>query len=89
LKNGLKLEIVDRVRQPIPYMRLPTFLNSFEYYIDRNYIPSLSKTALEALACGVKVIRWDGKIIKKLPEQHKPENVIRKLAEIYEDLHGS
>ena len=80
---GLKLTVLDRDKNPIPYTRFPNFLSKFEYFIDREGIPSLSKTALEALACGVKVIRWDGKIIKKLPEKHLPENVIHKLAELY------
>ncbi len=80
---GLKLYIHDRKRKPIPHKKLPLLLNLFEFLIDRNYIPSLSKTALEALACGLKVIRWDEKIIDKLPNTHKPTYVIRKLATIY------
>jgi len=83
-KLSIKLTIVDRDVNPIPYMELPRFLNHFEYYIDRNYIPSLSKTALEALACGLKVVRWDDKVIENLPPEHKPENVIYKLKEIIE-----
>lgn len=82
-RMNLKLTMLDRKKTPIPYLMLPDFLNKFEYYIDRNYIPSLSKTALEALACGLKVIRWDEKIISGLPEEHKPENVISRLCEIY------
>lgn len=58
---NLNLYIHDRVLQPIPYLKLPIVLNLFEYYIDHNYIRSLSKTALEALACGCRVIRWDRK----------------------------
>jgi len=36
--------------------------------------------------CGAKVIRWDGNIVEGLPEQHKPENVVRKLFEIFSSL---
>jgi len=85
-KLGLRLTVRDRMKDPIPYPKLPRFLNSFEYYIDRNYVPSLSKTALEALACGLKVIRWDERTVEGLPEEHRPEKVVSTLAEIYEYL---
>jgi len=85
-KMHLKLTMRDRVKEPIPYNRLPMFLNKFEYYIDRNYIKSLSKTALEALVCNCKVIRWDEKIVHDLPEENKPENVVIKLKQIYEQI---
>jgi len=85
-KLNLKLTIRDRLKEPIPYRELPKILNQFEYYIDRNYIKSLSKTALEALACKCKVVRWDEKVIEKLPEKHKPENVVMKLRELYEQI---
>lgn len=85
-KLKLQLVVRDRIKDPIPYRELPRFLNKFEYYIDRNYISSLSKTALEALACGLKVVRWDGKIVKSMPSDHKPETVIRCLKGVYETL---
>jgi len=60
-KYNLNLTIM---RRGIPYLKLPETLVKYEYYIDvkrsRNGVllkGSLSKTALEALACGVKVIR--------------------------------
>jgi len=80
---NLKLHLHDRKVNPVPYRQLPSFLNKFEYYIDQNWIPSLSKTALEALACGCKVIRWDGKVVTELPAEHKPEKVVKKLWELY------
>ncbi|MEM4691288.1 MAG: glycosyltransferase [Desulfurococcaceae archaeon] len=79
-KYGLELTILER---EYPYLEMPRLLSSYEFFIDRTEIPSLSKTALEALACGTKVIRWDGEIIDHLPEEHKPENVVRKLYDIY------
>ncbi len=83
-QNSLSLEILDIDRNPIRYIDMPRLLNRYEYFIDHCYVPALSKTALEALACGLKVIRWDGRVIEGLPEQHKPENVVKKLKEYYE-----
>ncbi len=82
-KLGLKLVVHDRSRRPIPYKLLPEFLNRFEYFIDHNWVEALSKTALEALACGLKVVRWDGRVLEGLPVEHKPEVVVRRLARLY------
>lgn len=82
----LKLHVHDLKTSPIAHSRMPYFLNRFEFYIDQNYIPSLSKTALEALACGLKVIRWDEEIVEKLPEEHDPAKVVTKLWNIYQKL---
>ena len=68
----------------IPYAEFPKFLGNFEYYIDRHEIPSLSKTALEALAMGLKVIDWEGKIVEGFPEEHHPLNVAKLTIKIYE-----
>jgi len=85
-RYGLKLYVHDRKINPITYSQMPIFLNAFEYYIDRNYIPSLSKTALEALACGLKVITWNDEVVQKLPEEHNPVKVVRKLWSLYQKL---
>lgn len=85
-KYNLKLQIIDRKKTPIPYKKLPNILNRFEYYIDRNYIPSLSKTALEALACGLKVINWEERIISKFPLKHNPKIIVREIKTIYENI---
>lgn len=87
-RYGLKLHVHDRVTSPITYSQLPQFLNRFEYYIDRNYISSLSKTALEALACGLEVIAWNEEIMQELPETHEPRNVIEKLWSLYQKMLG-
>ena len=75
--------ILTLLKRNIPHGKMPYLFNQYKYYIDRTEIPSLSKTALEALACGLEVIRWDGKIIEKFPEQHKPQNVVAQLYELY------
>jgi len=76
---GLELEVRDRVADPVDYGRMPELLNRYEYYIDRNYIQSLSKTALEALSCGVKVIDWKEDVVTALPEDHRPKNVVERF----------
>ena len=82
-KYDLSLVVHER---NIPYTKLPEFLNNFEYYIDRHYIKSLSKTALEALACGVKVIDWREKVLNHFPEEHHPKNTVERLYEMYRHL---
>ncbi|OYT56918.1 MAG: hypothetical protein B6U76_02415 [Desulfurococcales archaeon ex4484_217_2] len=79
----LKLYILNRETKPIPYKAMPHILNRFEYFIDHRYVEALSKTALEALACGLKVIRWDKKILNTLPHVHYPQRIIKELTNIY------
>lgn len=91
--RGLDLETLSR-GQTTPHLQMPQLLNQYEYYIDvkrnaikhRSLLEAMSKTGLEALACGCKVIRWDGKIIEGLPDQHRPENVVKRLHEIYQEV---
>jgi glycosyltransferase involved in cell wall biosynthesis len=80
---GVSLVFLER---RIPHSMMPETLNRYEYYVDRTQIPSLSKTALEALACGLKVVRWDGVVLQGLPEEHKPENVVRTLVSVYDSI---
>jgi len=85
-KHGLELTIHEL---GVPYREMPKLLSTFEYYIDVKTIPSghgLSKTALEALACRLKVINWRGEIVEKLPFEHDPENVVHELHRIYEEM---
>lgn len=92
-KYCLELTIHNRqIHGVIPYLKLPQILCQYEYYIDvkRDYqkelLKALSKTALEALACGLTVITWDGRIVKGLPSCHRPENVCKQLFNIYVSL---
>ena len=82
---GLELRVLHR---PIPYSEMPRFLNQFEVFFDQQTIPSLSKTALEALACGCRVISWKGLITnsEEIIEQHKLRVVRERLIEIYENI---
>jgi hypothetical protein len=58
-ERGLELTIVDRsVDAPIPYHEMPAFLSKFEYFLEFKGFRdiSLSKNAIEAIACGCKVV---------------------------------
>lgn len=90
-ENRLKLTIHNRHTTPIPYTEMGEILSSYEYYIDVKTFPGgkssgLSKTGLEALACGCKVVRWDGEIVEGLPSEHHPENVVAKLWKLYRQI---
>lgn len=90
-KLGLKLTIVER---NIKHAEMPFILSKYEYFIDikrspkvsNEIIKAISKTALEALATGTKVINWEGKIIETLPEENKPENVAKTYYSLYLNL---
>lgn len=86
-KMGLKLTVQ---RKPIPYRQMHRFLNQFEVFFDRFTIPSLSKTALEALACGCKVVSWKGSVTnpKEILKNHSLPVVTKRLIRIYEEILG-
>ena len=90
-KYGLELTIYDKQKHgAIPHLKLPEVLCRYEYYIDvkRNSYGELlkgplSKTALEALACELKVITWNCKIMEGLPPENHPEKVAKQIFNIY------
>lgn len=95
--NNLKLFIHDRDVLRIPHYAFINLLGRFEYYIDvkRDYpsavevtrvLKALSVTGLEALACGCKVINYEGKVINELPSKHESHNIVSSLYEIYNSL---
>jgi hypothetical protein len=43
----------------VPYKKMHLFLNEFDIFVDRFSIKSYSKTALEAMACGLVVIGFE------------------------------
>lgn len=91
-KKELKLTIHDRNKKPLSYIEMPKILNKFSWYIDvkrdanGHILHAISRTGLEALACGLKVIRWDGKVIQGLPEVNKPENIVDIVYDYYSKL---
>ena len=91
--HNLKLTFHDSQANPIDHAKFPEFLAHFEYYIDVKQdwynrgirLNCISKTGLEALAVGCKVIRPE-EVIEHLPEQNRPEVVVRKLYLLYRSL---
>lgn len=91
-KNGIdNLDVVDRTKNPIKYFAMPDFLREFGIYIDVLYInnkliKSNSKTGLESLACGLRVIDHGLEPKYGLPVEHQPINVVQKLESIYQEI---
>jgi hypothetical protein len=90
-KNNLNLdvEVYNRIKNPLKYSELPAFLRRYKTYVDIKYvngkiIPALSKTGLEALACGLDVLDFDLKFRHGLPSEHCPSNVVSKLSKEYD-----
>ena len=92
---GMKLTINDKYKNPISYENMPNFLRRFKVLIDvkRDFKGNIlcqnevmSKTALEAIACGLKVVNSSGTITEKLPEDHLPQNVSEKIYGIYMEV---
>jgi len=61
--RGVQLTLIDRTEsdyRPISHHHMPTILSSFEYFLDfkghEKELYALSRTAIEAIACGCKVI---------------------------------
>jgi len=89
--RDLTLTIVDRKSGYwIPYQQYPRFLNRFEYFLDFKGQKELSKNALEALACGLKVVHADreGEVTfhSKLPEINRLKNVLKRYSDIVSRL---
>ena len=76
--KGITLDILKR---NIPYEKMPETLRQYDIFIDRFSIPSLSKTALEAMACGLVTV--DYRHLDRFPERLDmlmDINVLRKEA---------
>jgi len=87
--EGVDVSVVDREKYPIAYADMPNFLREYDTYYDIKYIKqngllkAHSKTAFEALACGLQVIDFEGKVLKKFPEHHRPEYSARLCVRLY------
>lgn len=97
-----ELLIHDRTSNPIRYEILPMYMKQFEYYIDLKITPydyaipqlsrkneplyAMSKTGLEALSLGMKVINYKYELLDKLPDEHLPVNSNKKVMLVYDDL---
>ena len=84
---GLKLTWLER--WSVRHDEMPTVLSKHAYFIDMRKPPahlvarSIGKAALEALACGSRVIDWTGKEREGLPPENEPGSVAGKWNEVY------
>lgn len=74
----------------VPYEKLHLFLNKYDIFVDRYAIKSYSKTALEAMACGLPAIGYGHDLeesLKKLKRQHEREELVKWQNEILLSTH--
>ena len=81
----------NRTKTPILYEEIPTLLKKYNVYVDIRIVndkilENLSKTALESLACGLKVLNFKLEYLDKLSEIHNPKNVVNQLENIYNKI---
>jgi glycosyltransferase involved in cell wall biosynthesis len=84
----LNIEVFNRVKNPTMYKDMPDLLRRYKIYVDIKFVDgiplaSLSKTGLEALACGLKVLDYRLQYHEKLPLEHSPTNVVSRLNSLY------
>lgn len=79
-----------------PYARMPDILSKFDVYLDfvdigyqnqerTEYKAYHSTTALQALSMGLDVVGMDMQVYRGLPDEHRPENVCKRLDAIYQE----
>lgn len=91
-RNGInKLNVIDRIRQPIKYSEMPGFLRKYKTYVDVRYVndkllPNLSTTALQSLACGLDVLNYNLDRITQLPSDRVGSHATKIVQKIYEVL---
>ena len=87
----LKIDVFDRTKTPLLHEQIPNLLKKYDIYVDikmvnNQLLESLSKTGLESLACGLKVLNFKLEYLDKLPEMHNPVNVVTQLENIYNKI---
>lgn len=77
----------------VMYKDMPAYLSQYEYYsglgwdgAEGIWPQADSRTALECMSLGVKVVRYDGSVSSRLPDMHSSENVVPKLRAIYDSV---
>jgi hypothetical protein len=83
-----EIDVYNRIKDPIMYKDMPAFLKKYGLYVDIRYVDgkileNLSKTALEALACGLDVLDYKLNRRHGLPDEYAPKNVVSRLETIY------
>lgn len=64
----LGYDLITHNTHVVPYEKMHLFLNEFDIFVDQFSIKSYSKTALEAIACGIPVIGYKHDLEKTLEE---------------------
>jgi hypothetical protein len=88
---GVSVDVLDRQASPIPYSDMPGVISRYDVYVDMKYIQNtllqaLSKTALECLACGLRVLDHKLDYVEMLPSEHQPGKVAQDILQIYDKL---
>jgi len=87
----LKIDVFDRTQSPLLHEQIPNLLKQYDIYVDikivnNQLLESLSKTGLESLACGLKVLNYKLEYLEELPRMHNPVNVVNQLEDIYNEI---
>jgi hypothetical protein len=90
---NMDIEVYDRTQSPIMYADMPNLLRQYTAYVDIKYVnetvlQALSKTGLEALACGLKVLNYRLEYRQGLPVEHDPTKIVSILSNIYSEKRG-
>lgn len=79
----------------VKYRDMPDIMSQYEYYSDvkqnletKRWYDTDSKTALEAMSLGLKVIRNDGSVSDTLQARHRLDNSAAMVMSIYEEVIG-
>lgn len=88
---SLKIDVIDRTKNPIMYSAIPDFIRGYKNYVDIRYVndiilENLSSTALQSLACGLSVLDYELQFRRTLPREHDAVNVASQLSKIYTSL---
>ncbi len=87
---GLRLDYLDR--WGVQHSQMPAVLSKYAYFIDMRRPPgrtvarSVGRAALEALACGCRVVDWTGHVLEGLPKENEPMAVAEKWNTAYSEL---
>jgi hypothetical protein len=88
---NLNIEVYDRTKNPVMYVDIPDLIRSYRTYVDIRYVndtvlENLSSTALQSLACGLRVLDFRLQFRQGLPPEHDAVNVASHLSTIYKDI---
>jgi glycosyltransferase involved in cell wall biosynthesis len=91
-RSGIdNLKVIDRMKHPVKYSDMPRFLKQFGTYVDIRYVndnvlSNLSTTALQSLACGLKVVNYNLEQVSELPRYHVGSNAAKLVQKAYEEI---